>query len=132
MRRWPWDFIIFLGVGLLVILGAHAWSGNHSSPRGIQNVTQYWKRFGEPSLILQLEKDGKVFFWVRGKMSAIHQMTLPSDAPGYIFNSDGQFVEWCYDPGDTPSFNRKWGRKYQPNEIVKMEEFRERFALPAK
>jgi hypothetical protein len=78
------------------------------SPKGIVTVRDFFDRFGEPQRIRMVEREGKVFYEFTGRLPSSWSAAVPSSAPAYVFDEQGQFVAWCRDPGDAPSHRRTW------------------------
>jgi hypothetical protein len=104
------SLISILVVGLLAAYwaGSEFYYARSIAPREIGTVEDYFDRFGEPRFVRMVERDGESYYEFNGHPPRAYVIALPSGPPAYIFDSDGRFVAWCADPGDTPSFRHQW------------------------
>jgi hypothetical protein len=73
-------------------------------------VADHFRHFGEPSSIVQLKRDGAIYYELSGRMYSFPVLVFPSSPPVYIYDESGKFVEWCSDPGDQIEFRERWLR----------------------
>ena len=88
---------------LLVIgywAGSEAYYARSISPVGVSSVSGYFRRFGEPRRVRQIEREGKRFFEFTGRGPSLPLLAFPSAPPCYVFDADGRCMEWCPDRGD--------------------------------
>ena len=79
------------------------------TPRGVSTIAQYVELFGEPKVVHQLARDGKIYFMVFGRAPSLPILAMPSSPPSYVFDATGTLVDWCPDRGETQSgFNQRW------------------------
>ncbi len=97
------------------------------SPRGISNVHDYFNRFGDPVSIQQVHKKGKSYYEFNGHLPPLYLLAHPSSPPAYVFDEQGQFIIWCKDPGDDPTYHETWqGRgEYQ----IEIASLKKKFAI---
>ncbi len=118
-----WSFIALLP---LYWIGSEVWYAASRNPRGVSTISEYVLKFGEPASVYPLTLDGRIFYEVRGDLPPFYVAAFPSDPPSYIFEESGRLVDWCSDPGDTPSFHRRW--PLDRSESLDLPTFRRRFA----
>ena len=70
------------------------------------NVNEYIAHGRRPSRVTKVEKGGKAFFIAYGPMDM--WLALPSGPAAYVFDETGHMVEWSWDTGDDPGFQREW------------------------
>jgi hypothetical protein len=97
-------------------------------PGGILTVSDYFKRFGEPSFVRMLERDGHGYYEFTGRVDQPWWcLSLPSDAPACLFDERGKFVEWCADPRDESSYRKRWSLKSAGK--VAVDDIKRKFGL---
>ena len=80
-------------------------------PDGVVTLADFKARFGEPVRVRIVHRDGRGFHELTGPMPSWPWLeAFPSSAPVYIFNDQGQLIEWFSDPGDQQEYGRRWGR----------------------
>jgi len=101
---------LLAGVAVVVAywIGSEIYYGRSISPRGISTASDFYKRFGEPLLVRMVNHDGKDYYEFIGKPPRAQILALPSSAPVYVFDEQGQFVTWCGDPGDNNVYRQQW------------------------
>jgi len=116
-------------LALLVYFVASAvYHAGTKSPDGMSNASEYFQRFGEPSFIRMVEREGQTYYEFNGHVDPPWWcLALPSGPPAYIFDERGTFVEWCYDPGDTPSYRRRW--PFKSTDHVNVAEVKRKFGF---
>ncbi len=100
-------------VFLLVLFGywlvsEYIYLNSITPPKEMVDVKGYFHHFKEPLKIYVVENTGEKFYQFYGQLPGSYSLALPSSPPAYVFNEKGEFVEWCRDPGDSPSFREKW------------------------
>jgi hypothetical protein len=99
-------------IGLLALLGYLVHSevtyARLKDPTGIATVADYYQRFQMSSRASIVRVDEIEYICLTGPLPPKWSLALPSSPPEYVFDQQGTFVDWCSDPGDTPSWNRKW------------------------
>ena len=99
---------------VLILLPITWWVGSEFyyartiSPEGVLTVGDFVKRFGKPRLIRVLERDGKEYYELSGRIPSVVTLSFPSSPPAYVFDEQGRFVTWCRDPGDQPDYRKEW------------------------
>ena len=79
---------------------------------GIAIASDYFRRFGEPSFIRMVERNGQSYYEFNGRVNPPWWcLAVPSAAPTYIFDERGRFIEWCGDPSDNSSYRQRWSLK---------------------
>ena len=82
------------------------------SPSGIATVSDFYRRFGTPSVVRVFEREGTTYYHLSGHLPRLPWLrAFPSSRPRYVFDASGQFVEWCSDPGDDVRFQQRWHRR---------------------
>lgn len=98
------------------------------SPKGLSTVAQYIERFGDPALVHQVDRNGKIYYMLFGHGPSLPVFAFPSSPPTYVFDSSGTFVEWCLDRGETNSgYNERW--PLTESGRVDVGTFKQRFGL---
>lgn len=105
-RNVIWIALILLPVAYLV--GSEWYYARSISPRRIVTVKDFVGRYGEPWRIRMVQRDGQDYYEFNGRQPAGCVLAAPSAPPAYIFKTNGEFVTWCADPGDTPGFRSTW------------------------
>ena len=77
-------------------------------PTGIARVADFYERFGASSLAIVVHLDETQYLYLTGPLPPKGSLAQPSSPPVYVFDQQGLFVDWCSDPGDTPSWDRAW------------------------
>ena len=99
-------------IGLLSLLGfflhSEATYARLKDPAGIATVADFYQRFQISSRASIVRVDEIEYICLTGPLPPNWSLALPSSPPEYVFDQQGTFVDWCSDPGDTPSWNRKW------------------------
>jgi hypothetical protein len=121
-----WTVLILLPIAYLV--GSEVYFARNISPRGISTVKDFFDRFGEPWRIRNVQRDGQSYYEFNGHLPRGFVLASPSAPPAYIFTTNGQFVAWCADPGDTPGFRSTW--QLQGTNQIEIGVIRERFGSP--
>ena len=88
-------------------------------------VKDFVGRFGEPRRIRVVQRDGQDYYEFNGRLPAGCVLATPSAPPAYIFKTNGEFVTWCADPGDTPDFRSTW--PFVSTNYVEFDAIRDRF-----
>lgn len=88
-------------------------------------VKDFVGRFGEPRRIRMVQRDGQDYYEFNGRLPAGCVLATPSAPPAYIFKTNGEFVTWCADPGDTPDFRSTW--PFVSTNYVEFDAIRDRF-----
>jgi hypothetical protein len=102
----PTLLVIIILLGYWV--GSEIYHARSISPSGISTVADFFQRFGEPRFIRPVHREGNTYYELGGRAPSPSLFVFPSSAPAYIFDEQGRFVEWCSDPGDTPSYRQRW------------------------
>jgi hypothetical protein len=97
------------------------------SPKGVATVHDFFDRFGEPKRIRMVERDGKSYYEFTGQLPGAWSAAVPSAAPAYVFDEQGQFAGWCRDPGDAASYRRTW--PFQSTNQVEVRTVRQKFGI---
>lgn len=107
---------LWLPVALLLstpfLLIAGEWRYAHAvSPKGVRTIDDHLDRFGAPTFVTRVKhsKGGDIHFEFSGfPNSKIPRLALPSAMPAYVYDGDGELVDWCRDPGDTNQWRTTW------------------------
>ena len=105
-RMVGWSVMVFLPLAYLI--GSEVFYARSISPEGVRDVAGYFQRFGEPRSVRLVERDGQTHYEFSGRLPARLTLAMPSAPPAYVFDAQGRFVEWCPDPGDTPSYRSRY------------------------
>ena len=129
MRRWREILVTVAIIGGLAAywIGSEVHYARRISPKGVATVHDFFQRFGEPRRIRIVERDGKSYYEFSGQLPGSWSAAVPSSAPAYVFDEQGQFVAWCRDPGDAPSHRRAW--PLQSTNQVEVGVIRQKFGL---
>lgn len=121
-----------LGYALVLLLpfywiASEVFYARGKQPSGLTTVADYYERFGAPTAIAQIDRDGTTFYHLSGHLPRWPwAWAFPSNPPAYVFDSSGQFVEWSSDPGDDPHYQQRWpSRTKRP---VDPADFKTRYA----
>ena len=107
--------------------GSELYYARSISPSGLTNVQDYFNRFGEPSRIGEVSRNGRTYYEFNGHLPPIYLFAHPSSPPAYVFDDKGKFVTWCKDPGDDALYHETWQRngEYQ----IDIGSLKKRFAI---
>jgi hypothetical protein len=96
-------------------------------PSGLKTVADYYDRFGVPTRIVQIDRDGATFYHLSGHPPRLPwAFVFPSSPPAYVFDRSGHFIEWSSDPGDDSRYKKLWPQgSAQP---VDQADFKGRYA----
>src|SRR5262245_9014457 len=110
MRRWREILVTTAIIGGLAAywIGSEVRHARSILPKGIRTVRDFFDQFGEPQRIRMVEHNGQSFYEFTAQLPGAWSAALPSSAPAYVFDEQGQFVVWCRDPGEAPSYRRSW------------------------
>ncbi len=122
-RKIMWIVLIVLPVAYVV--GSEWYYARSISPKRIATVKDFVGRFGEPWRIRIVHRGGQDYYEFNGRLPTGCVLATPSAPPAYIFKTNGEFVTWCADPGDTPGFRSRW--PLVSTNHVPFEEIRGRF-----
>jgi hypothetical protein len=101
-------FAVCLSLGIWSVASERYYVGI-KRPEGILTVEDYFLRFGEPSFVRMVERDGQSYYEFNGFVDPPWWcLAVPSGPPAYIFDERGKFIEWCADPGDGAPYRRRW------------------------
>lgn len=113
-RRLRLREFIWVGAGLIgLIIFWYAAELRHArqvTPNGWSTVAGFIERHGEPLVVYEVSNGGTNLFEFAGNLHAPLSFAMPSSPPVYVFDADGQLVDWCADPGDDLRHRRKWPR----------------------
>ena len=118
-------------MALLAALLVAWWFGSETlyalrvAPDGITSVRDFVGRFGTPDRVMTVTRDGSTYYELAGPLPSFWMLALPSSAPAYVFNANGQFVAWSKDPGDDPAHRRAW--PLSDDAPIDPQSFRSRF-----
>ncbi len=123
----------FLNIGFFLFLPSYwiaseIYYARSIDPKGIEQISDYFERFGDPKRVREIEKDGKKFYLLRGNLPKWYVVALPSSAPAYVFNEFGKFIEGWPDPGDQPGYFKKWPKTLKSNDL-EIQELKSRFGI---
>ncbi len=79
-----------------------------NSPTGIATVADFYARHGHAARARSIDKGGKEFIVLSPPPPSRWSLVLPSALSDYVFDAAGKRVDWHPDPGDDPSWYRKW------------------------
>ena len=112
---------------ILYLIGSAWYWSAAIRPEGVHTVVEHFKRFGEPRRASRLQRDGTNYYELSGIHVAAPVLVFPSAPPAYIYDSAGQLVDWCPDPGDMPGYPDRW--RSATREALSISAIRERFGL---
>jgi hypothetical protein len=90
----------------------HAYQRLDPERQGVKNYDDFIERMPAPEGFVVVPFDGQDFLRVEGPTQSF--FALPSGSSGYVFDKNGQLVDWTSDVGDDPRFARKWGFGHWP------------------
>ncbi len=96
-------------------------------PDNIDDVLDFYVRFGESHGALVISVDGSDYVEIAGPLPPLWSLAIPSSRPAYVFDDTGRFVDWCSDPGDNPSWRQRWPK--DGSSKLTDEEIRLRFGI---
>ncbi len=103
-----------LGVSALVLIpitflvGSEVWYARSVRPDGIATTADFFARFGQPRHVRTVQRGGKMYSEYQGPLPGPFVLAVPSSPSAFIFDDHGNFVEFCFDPGDSPTWRDKW------------------------
>jgi hypothetical protein len=129
MRRWREILVTVAIIGGLAAywIGSEVHYARSISPKGVSTMRDFFERFGEPPRIRMVQRDGQSYYEFTGLLPSSWSGAVPSAAPAYVFDEQGQFTAWCRDPGDTPSYRRTW--PLQSTNQIEVGVVRQKFGL---
>jgi len=99
---------IFAGVGFTYLIYSEVTYARHKSPAGISTIADFFERFDAPAFAREFDLNGQQYVELGGPLPPRWSIALPSSRPAYVFNANGEFVDWCSDPGDNPTWQDQW------------------------
>ena len=109
------------------VVGSEAYYARSISPHGVSTAREFFERFGEPRRIRMVQRDGQSYYELTRRLPSGFVLATPSAPPVYVFDEQGQFVAWCRDPGEIPSYRQTW--PLQSTNQVEIGSVRERLGL---
>lgn len=94
------------------VIGSEVYYLESIKPKEVRDIRGYFNRFGEPKSARVITLDAQTYYELTGHLPKWYVFAHPSSPPAYIFDANGKFIDWCYDPGDVPSHYQRWP---QPN-----------------
>jgi hypothetical protein len=127
-RKQQWLIVVAV---LAVLVAYPVWSEVHYArqiyPAGVAAVRDFYGRFGEPRRVEMLRRDGQVYYEFTGPLPSRWVLAVPSAPPVYVFDARGDFVTWCRDPGDMPSYRHDW--PVDATNQIDMQSLKQKFGL---
>ncbi len=99
------------------------YQNEHSTPRGVETIQDYYRRYGEPHTVRFFAINGRTFYRVVGEIAA--PLAFPRGNPQYIFDDTGRLVDWSSAVDGDPDFRARWDDSLSRAMIVSY--FLERF-----
>ncbi len=100
--------VVLLLIGSTLVIGEVRYAAQ-IQPNGVRTLTQHLQRFGEPRLIYRIAHQDGPYYELQGFRGGKSPLfAFPSSEPAYIYDSKGQLIDWCSDPGDRPTHREKW------------------------
>ncbi len=97
-------------------------------PNGVRTLAQHIQRFGNPRFVYRVAHQDSACFELQGfPDGARPSFAFPSSAPAYNYDSKGELIDWCPNPGDIPKHREKWPRLSETP--IDLQEFRKQFQL---
>ena len=120
-RALEWGLIAVLP---LYWIGSEFFYARSKLPSGVSKISDFYQRFGLPTHVRQLQREGVTHYELSGRLPRLPWMlAFPSSPPAYVFDESGRFVEWCSDPGDSGRYQQRWpqadGRSLDPVTFMK-------------
>lgn len=103
-----WVAIGILLAPVLIWISSEIHYASSIRPRGVGTVADHYERFGEPSRISRITRDGTNYYQLSGRPPGLPWLAFPSSAPVYVYDEAGRFVDWSPDPGDRPAYRKRW------------------------
>lgn len=107
LKRWLITLMPILALVGYVIQSEVAYA-RLKDPAGIATVADFYKRFGNSRGATVILVSGSEYIELTGPLPAGWSLAFPSSPPAYVFDASGSFIAWCSDPGDTPTWRRRW------------------------
>jgi hypothetical protein len=101
MRQMTMALAIF-GLPIAYMIGSEVYYAQSISPLEVTTVRDFFRRFGDPSRIRRVQKDGKRYYEFTGRLPSGMVLAIPSSPPVYFFDDEGRFVTWDRDPCEHP------------------------------
>ncbi len=100
--------VALLAAGVAWVALSEAGYYRSREPRGVLNMVDYVRRFGEPVRVHRVLREGALYRRFTGKGPPYWSLAAPSSLPAYIFDEQGRFVTWCLDRSNRAGFNQEW------------------------
>lgn len=110
--------VIAIVVGLSVVYQAE-----RSTPRGVETVQDYYRRYGDPHAVVIFTMNGRSFYRIVGEIAA--PLAFPQGNPQYIFDDTGRLVDWTAAVDGDADFRARWDNASARSMLVSY--FLERF-----
>lgn len=117
-----------LGIGFAYWAYSEVTYARQKTPTGISTVADFFDRFDVPAFAREIELNGQLYIELVGPLPPRWSIALPSGRPAYVFDAKGNFIDWCSDPGDAPSWRDQW--PISDATPISIDEVRTRFNIP--
>lgn len=114
----------FLLFSLAYLIVSEVHYASSIRPTGVRTVADHFRHFGSPHQITRLKLGSRIYYELSGvtlKQSSLSYplLALPSAPPAYVYDEEGNFVDWFSDPGDQPAYREHWpNSEAQPVELA--------------
>ncbi len=102
-------FKLLLSVPFVVAIlyfGSVLYNHERVVPRGVVTVQDFYKRYGNPPRVQTLYVSGRTYYRIIGEIPA--PLGFPQGNPIYIFDSNGQLVDWTGESLADADFAQRW------------------------
>ncbi len=102
------EFGLFILV-IYIYISLCVWQINKMTPPPtITNITAFDKAMNDGTYTYwTFIRNGNTYYEAQ---KFLPFWTLPSGPSSYVFDDAGTLKDWTHDSGDSPNWNRKWGR----------------------
>jgi len=95
------------------------WARMNNPAGRFGSVEEYVQHGRLPERVTKTMKEGRSYFIAFSPMN--HGLAVPSGPAAYVFDSNGQLVDWSPDTGDDPDFIKRWPHdKQRPSSLRQM------------
>jgi hypothetical protein len=99
---------VVIGIPFSLWIGCEIFHSVTSNPGEARTYRAYRAKLPAPKSAERWVRDGTNYVAVYGPIRA--KLALPSGLPVYVFDADGNMVDWTLDSGDDGRFQKAWSR----------------------
>ena len=118
--EWIIVLLIFVLPACGWLLSEVRWSRINNPNGKFTTVHEYLAHGRQPGRVTKVQKDGRIFFIAHSPMDT--WLAVPSGPAVYVFDENGQMVEWSWDTGDDPQFQKKWPLPQEQSSVEELKQ----------